>query len=143
MLDVVNKRFVFNSNVLPKHLKQTFPPIIWIFTEGDEMESIFLKSFLLYVPISMIRKIIKWNELVIQSLKVAFGLTELLDGTWNILVLRRLWAKMPVQFFSVQSYGKSHFWTIRVLRNQEHAITFCGQKNQHQPNAIPHISSEP
>ena len=50
---------------------------------------------------------------------------------------------MPVQFFSVQSFAKSHFWTIRVLRNQEHAITFCGQKNQHQPNAIPHISSEP
>ena len=28
------------SNVLPLHLKQTFPPIIWIFTEGegDEIE---------------------------------------------------------------------------------------------------------
>ena len=23
------------SNVLPLHLKQTFPPIIWIFTEGE------------------------------------------------------------------------------------------------------------
>ena len=37
----VNKLFVFKSllttpsNVLPLHLKQTFPPIIWIFTEGD------------------------------------------------------------------------------------------------------------
>ena len=27
------------SSVLPLHLKQTFPPIIWIFTEGEEMES--------------------------------------------------------------------------------------------------------
>ena len=27
------------SNVLPLHLKQTFRPIIWIFTEGDEIES--------------------------------------------------------------------------------------------------------
>ena len=29
------------SNVLPLRLKQTFPPIIWIFTEGegDEVES--------------------------------------------------------------------------------------------------------
>ena len=27
------------SNVLPLPLKQTFPPIIWIFTEGDEIES--------------------------------------------------------------------------------------------------------
>ena len=42
----VNKLFVFksltrHSNVLPLHLKQTFPPIIWIFTqvEEDEIES--------------------------------------------------------------------------------------------------------
>ena len=27
------------NNVLPLHLKQTFPPMIWIFTEGDEIES--------------------------------------------------------------------------------------------------------
>ena len=27
------------SNVLPLRLKQTFPPIIWIFTEGDEIKS--------------------------------------------------------------------------------------------------------
>ena len=47
MLGDVNKLFVFKSlltrpiNVLPLHLKQTFPPIIWIFTEGegDEIES--------------------------------------------------------------------------------------------------------
>ena len=41
----INKLFVFKSlfttpsNVLPLHLKQTFPPIIWIFTEGDVIES--------------------------------------------------------------------------------------------------------
>ena len=28
-----------SSNVLPLHLKQTFPLIIWIFTEGDGIES--------------------------------------------------------------------------------------------------------
>ena len=27
------------SNVLPLRLKQTFLPIIWIFTEGDEIKS--------------------------------------------------------------------------------------------------------
>ena len=27
------------SNVLPLHLKQTFPPTIWIFTEGDGIKS--------------------------------------------------------------------------------------------------------
>ena len=37
----VNKLFVFKSlltttsNVFPHYLKQTFPPIIWIFTEGE------------------------------------------------------------------------------------------------------------
>ena len=41
MLDDVNKLFVIKSlfttpsNVLLLHLKQTFPPIIWIFTEGE------------------------------------------------------------------------------------------------------------
>ena len=41
MLGDVNKLFNFKSlltmhrNFLPFHLKQTFPPIIWIFTEGE------------------------------------------------------------------------------------------------------------
>ena len=41
----VNKLFVFKSvlttpsNILPLHLKKTFPPIISIFTEGDGIES--------------------------------------------------------------------------------------------------------
>ena len=47
MLGDVNKLFVFKSlltmpsNVLPLHLKQTFPLIIWIFTEceGDGIET--------------------------------------------------------------------------------------------------------
>ena len=45
MLCDVNKLFVFKSllttpsNVLPLHFKQTFPPIIQIFTEGDGIES--------------------------------------------------------------------------------------------------------
>ena len=36
------------KDVLPLHLKETFPPIIWIFNEGegDEIESGYLvKSF--------------------------------------------------------------------------------------------------
>ena len=41
LLGIVNKLFVFkrllttSSNVLPLHLKQTFPLVIWIFTEGE------------------------------------------------------------------------------------------------------------
>ena len=46
MLSDVNKLFIFKSllttpcNVLPLHLKQIFPPIMWIFAEvkGDEIE---------------------------------------------------------------------------------------------------------
>ena len=38
LLGDVNKLFVI-SNVLPLHLKQPFLPIIWIFNEGDEIES--------------------------------------------------------------------------------------------------------
>ena len=58
----VNKLFVFKSllttpsNVLPVHLKETFPLIIWIFTEdeGDGIESgLSFKKFLLYlIPLS-------------------------------------------------------------------------------------------
>ena len=45
LLGDINKLFVFKSllttpsNVLPLHLKQTFPPLIWIFTEGDWIKS--------------------------------------------------------------------------------------------------------
>jgi hypothetical protein len=47
LLGVVNKLFVFisllktPSSVLPSHIKQTFPPIIWIFNEalGDGIQS--------------------------------------------------------------------------------------------------------
>ena len=41
MLGDVSKHFVFKrllttpSNVLPLHLNKTFPPIIWVFTEGE------------------------------------------------------------------------------------------------------------
>ena len=41
LLGDVNKLFVFNSllttpwNILPLHIKKTFLPIIWIFTEGE------------------------------------------------------------------------------------------------------------
>ena len=44
LLGVVNKLLITKSlltspnNVLPLHLKQTFRPIIWIFTEGDGMK---------------------------------------------------------------------------------------------------------
>ena len=65
MLGDVNKLFVFKNlltnlgYVLPLHLKQTLPPIIWIFTigEGDgQNPGYILKSFLLniFMPFGLI-----------------------------------------------------------------------------------------
>ena len=54
MLGDVNKLFVFKSllttpsNVLPSHLEQTFPPIIWIWRWWDLNPGYRLKCFLLY-----------------------------------------------------------------------------------------------
>ena len=40
------------SNVLPLHLKQTFVPIIWIFTEGmGSNPGYLIKSFLIYLAV--------------------------------------------------------------------------------------------
>ena len=46
LLGDVNNFFVFksllttpsNANILPLHFEETFPPIIWIFSEGDEVK---------------------------------------------------------------------------------------------------------
>ena len=62
----VNKLFVFKnllimpSNILPLHFKQTFPPIIWIFTEFavkvmGSNTGYLLRSFLLYLPTQILR----------------------------------------------------------------------------------------
>ena len=60
MLGDVNKHFVFKilwtapSNVLLLHLKQTFPPIVWIFTdgEGDGIESRLSSHFFFYFELN-------------------------------------------------------------------------------------------
>ena len=46
------QKFVDARNVLPYYLKQIFPPIIWISTEGDGIEpGYLLESFLLYLTV--------------------------------------------------------------------------------------------
>ena len=72
MLGDVNKLFVFKSllttpsNVLPLHLKQTFPPIIWVFTEGegDGMES--------RLPFKIFSTLNNFLMLIILTQKFAF-----------------------------------------------------------------------
>ena len=70
MLGDVNKLFFFKSllttptNVLPLHLKQTFPPIIWIFNEGEGDGIKFRLPFKIFSTLSKV-----WfekNWLVIQ-----------------------------------------------------------------------------
>ena len=66
MLGDVNKLFVFKtllimtSNVLSLHLKQTFPPIIRIFTEGkgDEIESRLPFKIFFTLPLNKL----PWND---------------------------------------------------------------------------------
>ena len=72
MLGDVNKLFVFKSllimpsNFLSLHLKETFPPIIQIFTEGDvdgNESRLPLKSFLLY-KFQFSKKIDQWEQVL-------------------------------------------------------------------------------
>ena len=77
LLGQINKLFVFKSllttpsNVLTLHLKQTFPPIIWIFTqdEGDGIES-SLSSWIFFTLLTA--KVIigspDWNEQTIAAI---------------------------------------------------------------------------
>ena len=65
MLGIVNKLFVFKSllamtsNVLPLHLKKTFPTIIWIFAEG---EGDVIESRLLFKIFSTLQKMKREGE---------------------------------------------------------------------------------
>ena len=57
--------FVDNaSNVLPLHLKQTFLPIIWIFTES---ESDCIKSRLPFKIFSTLQVKVQWTEQLVAS----------------------------------------------------------------------------
>ena len=85
LLGDVNKLFfksllITPSNVLPLHLKQTFPAIIWIFTvcKGDEME-----SRLPFKIFSTLPKNWKVNCIQFTYLLVTFLLISFLAAMWN------------------------------------------------------------
>ena len=78
MLGDVNKLFVFKSllttpsNVLPLHLKQAFPHIIWIFTEGEGygFESRLSSSiFSILLDISAVLTLL-WHKIKLKYLYV-------------------------------------------------------------------------
>ena len=97
LLGDVNKLFVCfqsllttPSNVLPLHLKQTFPPIqIWIFTEGDGIEfrlpfKIFSTHHLTYI---------KWFWTKAMFPMFAMSFVTWIDVTFSILD----WLTLPLR----------------------------------------------
>ena len=81
LLGDINKLFVFKSlltmpsNVLPLHLNQTFPPVIWIFTEaeGDGIESwLPFKIFSTLTLILVFKKLhfrgVRFSEIYVHSI---------------------------------------------------------------------------
>ena len=84
LLRVVNKLSTKPSNVLPLSLKKTFPPIIWIFTEGegDGIESgLSSLAFLLYTTKhKKARTLInKWTKMSTDEIDI-FGLKTIVKS---------------------------------------------------------------
>ena len=76
MLGVVNKLLntkslsTIPSNVLPLHLKQTFPPIIWILTEGDWIETRL--PFKIFTTLSWVSCTL-WNYVCLKLKEAVYG----------------------------------------------------------------------
>ena len=70
------------SNVLPLHLKQTFPPIIWIFTKGDGIKSRLSFNFFLLYP--LINYLEATNDVSSNS-NAAAAEDQIFDEVFNLL----------------------------------------------------------
>ena len=91
LLSVVNKLLKTKSllttpsSLLPLHLKQTFPPIIWIFTEGDGIKS--------RLPFRIFSTLNKY-EYVQSEMRLSlahFFITLIIWSTWGFEVFLRSW----------------------------------------------------
>ena len=71
-----NSLLTMPSNVLPLHLKQTFLPIIWIFTEGDEIES--------RLPIKIFSTLPCWSFSDICQLRLDFDNFDITETTAGV-----------------------------------------------------------
>ena len=78
-LGVINKLFVFKSlltmpsNVLLLHLKHTLPPIIWIFTKGDGIESKLPFKMFSTLPLFQISWITTTTKITIYQLSIFYA----------------------------------------------------------------------
>ena len=79
----VQKMLTTPSIVLPLHLKQAFPPIIWIFTEGEGDGS---KSRLPFKIFSTLKTIFAINDLKYQNnIRALFIISFMISGHWNVI----------------------------------------------------------
>ena len=70
------------SNVLPLHLKQTVPPIIWIFTEGESDRIESRLPFKIISTLATIKFALKCNiEIIKKCRHQKWNRTEFLVGT--------------------------------------------------------------
>ena len=115
MLIDVNNFFVFKillttpSSVLPLHIKQTFPPIIWIFTEG---EGDGIKSRLPFKIFSTLKII-----LYVTNWRMIFGIQV------HVLHWRNFYWNSSINhikrfFFDL----KKNLWMLKNKRNNSYAI---------------------
>ena len=112
MLGDVNKLFVLESllttpsNVLPLHLKQTFLPIIWIFTEGESDGSDSRQPFKIFSTLTLINSFSKIIPKFWQ-LQILFIFTK--HNTYNIVSFNLL------IFESKFNYHFSHRWRNSMM----------------------------
>ena len=88
MLGVVNKLLKMKSlltipgNVLPLHLKQTFPPIFWIFTEGEGIEwRLFSEIFFTLNPLD--KKLVNAITVYWRGVQVTANYIPTCGGLWT------------------------------------------------------------
>ena len=136
MLGIVNKLFTFKSllttpsNVLPLHLKQTFPPIIWEFSMKVKVMRLnsdyLLKSSLLYC---LKPWVIFWTKFSIMVHSAFVDLDFSHSNECELTPLDSLWHHLiQCQIFGiiVQNVGDQHLldhcWDPRIPHRK---LQFC------------------
>ena len=110
MLGDVNNFFVFKSllttpsNVLPLHLKQTFPPIIWIFTEGKGDGIKFRLPFKIFSTLQVCNLLLIQFARVNKHSKIFTRISLLYINNFVIFIYlfkieRRVWKKEWLYWF--------------------------------------------
>ena len=123
MLGDVNKLCVFKSllttpsNVLPYYLKQTFPPIIWIFTQGeeDEIESKLSSSIFSTLGIcGVFHGKVNWDKL---------------NQFWNKFWWTLKWFMAFSMFHSLENLVETLFFVSAMNKQMSNKLFECWNLN--------------